>query len=394
MVSNTASLVAQCYGVPSTCIGQPGHCAFIYAKPVGNSWQWKIGNNVGGLATGCKGENPFKDLTTHVWPMYAFDDCANDPYNYVKTLMAIRAHNQEEDVMKKNALMAVNKSNWNVYGWKKLSESAVTFDDLSHLYEISDDRELTQADLNISAKNGHRSSDGNNIAQIQFQNGEITAEQRDKKWKHPGPLAALVERKVCYECPEDNDEITLDFEGSANVKRIEIQWLKDAMPKRVYFLVNQKIMATSTLDDSRVGMKNMWQSFDVGVKNCSKLVMRLTEPTSDTCETGGTYFSGEDGNSGWKSSTGIKIKFGIRRIKIIGSIIPDDVVSALCLGFFQNCVEKSPNNDARFIASEFMAKNIFDLAADAENPTLDFSQLEDDDQPKDGEESTDSEAED
>ena len=57
---------------------------------------------------------------------------------------------------------------------------------------------------------------------------------------------------------------------------------------------------------------------------------------------------------------------------VIGSIIPDDVVSALCLGFFQNCVEKSPNNDARFIASEFMAKNIFDLAADAENPTLDF----------------------
>ena len=45
---------------------------------------------------GCKGENPFKDLTTHVWPMYAFDDCANDPYNYVKTLMAIRAHNREE----------------------------------------------------------------------------------------------------------------------------------------------------------------------------------------------------------------------------------------------------------------------------------------------------------
>ena len=68
---------------------------------------------------------------------------------------------------------------------------------------------------------------------------------------------------------------------------------------------------------NRVGMKNMWQSFDVGVKNCSKLVMRLTEPTSDTCETGGTYFSGEDGNSGWKSYTGIKIKFGIRRIKSI-----------------------------------------------------------------------------
>ena len=68
---------------------------------------------------------------------------------------------------------------------------------------------------------------------------------------------------------------------------------------------------------NRVGMKNMWQSFDVGVKNCSKLVLRLTEPTSDTCETGGTYFSGEDGNSGWKSYTGIKIKFGIRRIKSI-----------------------------------------------------------------------------
>ena len=57
---------------------------------------------------------------------------------------------------------------------------------------------------------------------------------------------------------------------------------------------------------------------------------------------------------------------------VFGSIIPDNVVSALCLGFFQNCVEKSPNNDARFIASEFMAKNIFDLAADAENLTLDF----------------------
>ena len=28
--------------------------------------------------------------------MYAFDDCANDPYNYVKTLMAIKAQNQEE----------------------------------------------------------------------------------------------------------------------------------------------------------------------------------------------------------------------------------------------------------------------------------------------------------
>ena len=26
---------------------------------------------------------------------------------------------------------------------------------------------------------------------------------------YSGPLAALVERKVCYECPEDNDEITL-----------------------------------------------------------------------------------------------------------------------------------------------------------------------------------------
>ena len=44
-------IVKKIIGVPSTCIGQPGHCAFIYAKPVGNSWKWKIGNNVGGLAT-------------------------------------------------------------------------------------------------------------------------------------------------------------------------------------------------------------------------------------------------------------------------------------------------------------------------------------------------------
>ena len=44
--------------------------------------------------------------------------------------------------------------------------------------------------------------------------------------------------------------VYLDFEGSANVKRIEIQWLKDAMPKRVDFLVNEKIVATSILDDS------------------------------------------------------------------------------------------------------------------------------------------------
>ena len=41
-----------------------------------------------------------------------------------------------------------------------------------------------------------------------------------------------------------------DFEGRANVKRIEIQWLKDAMPKRVDFVVNEKIVAASTLHDS------------------------------------------------------------------------------------------------------------------------------------------------
>ena len=41
-----------------------------------------------------------------------------------------------------------------------------------------------------------------------------------------------------------------DFEGRANVTRIEIQWLKDAMPKRVDFVVNEKIVAASTLHDS------------------------------------------------------------------------------------------------------------------------------------------------
>ena len=45
-------------------------------------------------------------------------------------------------------------------------------------------------------------------------------------------------------------KIFLDFEGIANVKRIEIQWLKEAMPKRVDFLVNEKIISTSTLHDS------------------------------------------------------------------------------------------------------------------------------------------------
>ena len=68
---------------------------------------------------------------------------------------------------------------------------------------------------------------------------------------------------------------------------------------------------------NRVGMNDLWQSFDVVVKNCSKLVIRLTEPTSDTCETGGKWFSIEDGNSGWKFYTGIKIKYGIQRMKSI-----------------------------------------------------------------------------
>ena len=62
-------------------------------------------------------------------------------------------------------------------------------------------------------------------------------------------------------------------------------------------------------------MKDMWQSFDLGIDNCSKLVMRLTVPTQDTCETGGKYFSTEDGNTGYRWYTGIKIKFGIQRIK-------------------------------------------------------------------------------
>ena len=65
-------------------------------------------------------------------------------------------------------------------------------------------------------------------------------------------------------------------------------------------------------------------------------------------------------------------------IKVIAAISPDDVKSALCLAFEQNCVEKSPKNQARNIISEFLAKNYFDLAAEAEEMNEDFGELTDD----------------
>ena len=44
---------------------------------------------------GTHGGNPYNDLTRNVWPFYAFDECSRNPYNLVKSTMALVASNSD-----------------------------------------------------------------------------------------------------------------------------------------------------------------------------------------------------------------------------------------------------------------------------------------------------------
>jgi len=345
MISTVAATVAQSMGCPATTIGQPGHCALIWARPENNSWIWQIYNNVGGLAKGTHGGNPYNDLTRNVWPFYAFDECSRNPYNLVKSTMALVASNSDAGIKKKNALMAVSKCNWNIYGWIALSNSHISLSDFSHLYKKGEVAVLQSAAANISAEEGHRENTENNKL---YRAAILGDRDAMSKLKPAGPLAAVMDGSQRYHCFEDKDTLTIDFEGVADVDRVEIQWLSKAIPEKVEFLADGKKVVEGSLRASSAGWKDIWSVYDLNLKNCSKLDLKLT------------------GSTGSYEKDGLTIKLGIKHLKVLGSISPDSTTSALCLAFHQTCVEKSPKNQARNIISEFVAKNYFDKHAESE----------------------------
>jgi len=357
MISTVASSVAQSMGCPSTTIGQPGHCALLWARPEGHSWVWQIYNDVGGLAKGTHGGNPYKDITRNVWPFYAFDECSKNPFNLMKTMMALNASNVDSKIRKANSIMAVTKCPWNIYGWIKVSQADVGMGDLSHLIQKGEVAPLKSASANLTAENGHRENRDNNEL---YRAAILGDQQAMANLKPTGPLSAILDGDEMYHCLQDDDTITIDFEGTADVDNIEVQWLSKAIPRKVEFFVDGSLVEAGTLRDSSVGWTDIYTTYELNQKNCSKIVMKMSEST-------GSF-----------STDGLTVRLGIRRIKVVASIVPDNTSSALCLAFQQNCVEKAPQNQARHIVAEFLAENYFDPEAQSEDQadaleTLDFS---------------------
>ena len=88
-----------------------------------------------------------------------------------------------------------------------------------------------------------------------------------------------------------------DFEGTADVDNIEVQWLSKAIPRKVEFFVDGSLVEAGTLRDSSVGWTDIYSTYELNQKNCSKIVMKMSEST-------GSF-----------STDGLTVRLGIRRIK-------------------------------------------------------------------------------
>ena len=79
--------------------------------------------------------------------------------------------------------------------------------------------------------------------------------------------------------------------------RIEIQWLNKAIPEKVEFLADGEKVLERSLRASNVGWKDIWSVYDLNLKNCSKLDLKLT------------------GSTGSYEKDGLTIKLGIKHLK-------------------------------------------------------------------------------
>ena len=69
------------------------------------------------------------------------------------------------------------------------------------------------------------------------------------------------------------------------------------MPKKVEFFADGVSIGGGSTRDSSVGFKDIWHTYDLKAKNCSKITMKLT------------------GSTGTVQQDGLSIKLGIRHIK-------------------------------------------------------------------------------
>jgi len=88
----------QARGIPAMPVGQPGHCAVIWAKPnTDGIWNWEFYNHFGGrksyrppsIKTPWVGADWMeKDGSdSPIWSVFAYDDCLKNIYGYVQSIL-------------------------------------------------------------------------------------------------------------------------------------------------------------------------------------------------------------------------------------------------------------------------------------------------------------------
>ena len=94
-VSKTCVGACQARGVPAMPVGQPGHCALIWAKPNNKgSWDWTLYNDVGGITNAYRHgriQTPWLGAAwmekNWIWSVFAYNHCLTNIDGHIQSVL-------------------------------------------------------------------------------------------------------------------------------------------------------------------------------------------------------------------------------------------------------------------------------------------------------------------
>ena len=99
MIGRQTTGACQARGIPAMPVGQPGHCALAWAKPLsGNTWKWQLYNDISGLSATTRHDGiktPWLERNVgqrykgwrNIWTVWVYDKNLENIDNFIQSIL-------------------------------------------------------------------------------------------------------------------------------------------------------------------------------------------------------------------------------------------------------------------------------------------------------------------